>query len=376
MNPRVARDDRSARLAWSRIAEPGLPEVARWIAEHGAIGALERLAAGRLVPDGRFDARLATLDLESAWRGVARANARVVVPSDDDWPTGLDDLEVPPVCLFVRGSAHLATAAAGSVAVVGSRAATEYGITVAHDLGADLADRGVTVVSGAAFGIDAAAHRGALAVDGTTVAVLACGVDRPYPAAHRTLLDAVAEDGVVVSEVAIGHAPYRGRFLARNRLIATMTVGTVVVEAGLRSGSLNTARHAREALRHVAAVPGPVTSPTSAGCHELVRTHGATLVTDAAEVLDLMGRLGLDLAPVRRAPVTPDGELDAVSHAVWSAVPVRSPADLERLRALTGLAPASILAALGRLDADGLVARHGDGWRKVPAGRGRPRVPR
>jgi DNA processing protein len=365
----VPADDRSARLVWSRIAEPGAPDVGSWIREHGAVGALQRVADGRITPDGRFDPRLATVDVEASWRAVAHAGARVVVPEDEEWPDGLDDLDVPPVCLYVRGDASLAEAVAGSVAVVGARAASGYGTAVAGELAADLAERGVTVVSGAAFGIDAAAHRGALAADGVTVAVLACGVDRPYPAAHRRLLAAVAEAGAVVSEVALGHAPYRARFLARNRLIAAMTVGTVVVEAGLRSGALNTARHAGDLVRHVAAVPGPVTSATSAGCHDLIRGTGATLVTDAAEVLDLMGRLGLDVAPERRAARTPDGELDPVSHAVWSAVPVRAPVDVDRLRALTGLAPGSILGALGRLDAEGLVTRQAEGWRKVPARR-------
>lgn len=360
-------DDRSARLAWSRVSEPGTVEVASWIAERGAVGALAALAAGDLAPDGRYDARLARLDLGDAQRVTDLLGVRVLVPTDDEWPDGLRDLEVPPVCLYARGPAPAAEALAGSVAVVGSRAASAYGVRVAAELAEGLAHRGVTVVSGAAFGIDAAAHTGALGAGGTTVAVLACGLDRAYPRAHAGLLARIAEGGVVLSEVPIGSAPYRSRFLARNRLIATMTVGTVVVEANLRSGSLNTARHAREHLRHVAAVPGPVTSMGSAGCHDLIREHGATLVVDAAEVLDLVGRFGVDAAPRRRAPATVDADLEGDSHAVWSAVPVRETLGLDALSALTGLAPGALLAVLGRLDADGLVRREDDGWRKVPA---------
>lgn len=368
---RSSPDERRARMAWSRIAEPGTLEVRDWIGEFGAVDALERLLSGSIATDGRYDQRVAALAPDQEQRALDRFAVRAVIPGDEEWPTGLDQLHVPPICMYVRGEPDF-TVVEGSVAVVGSRAATSYGLSVAAGLGEGLAQRGVTVVSGAAFGIDAAAHRGALAAGGPTVAVLARGLDRAYPQAHDGLLKEIARTGLVVSELPLGWAPYRARFLSRNRLIAAMSVGTVVVEAGLRSGSLNTAKAARELVRHVAAVPGPVTSVQSAGCHDLVREKGATLVTDAAEVLDLMGRLSLDgTGPIRAEP-TLDSDLDDVARTVWSAVPVRSPADLARLQVLTALDPMTLLSALGRLSALGLVECSGERWRKVPPKRRPP----
>jgi len=356
-------------MAWSRIAEPETVSVHDWINEHGAVESMQRLLAGSLVPDGRYDQRIAALDLDQARRALDRLRVRVVIPGDDEWPLGLDQLDAPPICIYARGSCDLSVAE-GSVAVVGSRAASHYGLSVAADLGEGLAHRDVTVVSGAAFGIDAAAHRGALAGGGPTIAVLARGLDRAYPQAHEGLLREIAATGVVVSELPLGWAPYRQRFIARNRLIAAMSVGTVVVEAGLRSGSLNTAKYARSLVRHVAAVPGPVTSAQSAGCHKLLRETGATLVTDAAEVLDVMGRLSLDAVGLARAPVTPESELDPLARSVWSAVPVRTPADLAKLQRLTALDATTLLGVLGRLTMLGLVVRVGERWRKVPVARG------
>lgn len=364
-------EERWARLAWSRIVEPQTVSARDSIRAHGPSEALERLLAGGDVGDGQFAERIATLDIDGARRVLDRLRVRVVIPGDDEWPIGLDQLPAPPLCLYVRGEYELSVAE-GSVAVVGSRAATSYGLSVAADLGEGLASREVTVVSGAAFGIDAAAHRGSLAGGGPTIAVLARGLDRAYPQAHEGLLREIAGHGVVVSELPPGWAPYRARFIARNRLIAAMSVGTVVVEAGLRSGSLNTAKEARLLVRHVAAVPGPVTSVQSAGCHQLVREHGAALVTDTGEVLDLMGRLSLDAVGPSRAPETPESELDPMGRAVFSAVPVREGADLARMQALTALDSRTLLGVLGRLCVLGLVARDGERWRKVPAAR---RVP-
>ncbi len=308
-------EERWARVAWSRVAEPGSHQVARWLASHGgAVGALEALRGGRLGAAEGYAARAAEVDLVEVARVLRVLGVRVVVPGDDEWPTGLSDLAAPPVCLYVRGPLELGPALERSVAVVGSRAATEYGTQVAWELGEGLAGRGATVVSGAAYGIDAAGHRGALAADGRTVAVLACGPDRVYPQGHEALIGRIATSGAVVTEVPVGWAPLRSRFLSRNRLIAAMTLGTVVVEAGLRSGSLNTVKHARDHHRHVAAVPGPVTSAVSAGCHKIIR-DGGTLVTDAAEVLDLMGRMGVDArraeAPARGPRFGPRPPVDA-----------------------------------------------------------------
>lgn len=365
----LVADDRWARLAWAHLAEPGNENVHRWIGTFGAAGALDRLVAGRLPTGGGFEVRLERLDLDQAIHNLDVSGTRIVVPGDDEWPGGLDDLLVPPYALFVRGRLDVSEVLPGSVAVVGSRAATSYGTSVASSLGSGLAARQVTVVSGAAFGVDAAAHRGALATDGITVAVLACGLDRPYPRAHANLLESIADVGLVLSEIPLGGAPFRSRFLARNRIIAAVSVGTVVVEASLRSGALNTARWAREHHRYVAAVPGPVTAMTSAGCHLEIRERGACLVTDADDVMDLMGRLGIDLAQPRRAPDSADTDLSGSQRAVWSAVPVRTPASVEEIARGSGESPRSVLGALGHLELVGLVMRDNAGWRKAPARR-------
>ncbi len=175
---------------------------------------------------------------------------------------------------------------------MGSRAATAYGTHVTTEIAADLAERGWTIISGAAYGIDAAAHHGALLAGGRTTAVLACGADVPYPYGHATLLGTIAASGTIVSEYPPGRPPTRTRFLARNRIIAALSAGTVVAEAGLRSGTLNTARQARELDRALMAVPGPVTSAQSAGCHQLIRDAGAACVTSAADVLTRIAATG------------------------------------------------------------------------------------
>lgn len=219
------------------------------------------------------------------------ADARFVIPGDLEWPQQLNDLQAPPIGLYVRGEADLRMLALSSIAIVGSRAASAYGVRVASDLAADLAERGWSIVSGAAFGIDAAAHRGALAVGGLTAAVLANGIDEAYPRAHTDLIRRISENGVVLSEVPPGSHPTRARFLTRNRLIAALTRGTVVVEAALRSGSLRTASQAEDLLRVVMAVPGPIDSPSSAGAHRWIAERRAELVTSAAEVIELVGSL-------------------------------------------------------------------------------------
>ena len=279
------------------------------------------------------------------------------------------------------GAANLQEVCRRSVAVVGARAATHYGLHQSRELAAGLAQRDVTVVSGAAYGIDGAAHEGALSVDGVTVAVVAGGIDRPYPAGHARLLRRVREAGAVVSEVPPGSAPTKWRFLARNRLIATLTQGTVVVEANLRSGSLHTARRARDHHRVVCAVPGPVTSAMSAGCHELVRSDGAILVTDTAEVLEATGPMG-ELAPVKQGPVEPTDDLDPVQQTVYAALPLRRGASVDALARHCGLPASAVLSALGILGLRELSTRDGDGYLKrrrrpaAPAAVGRVAGPR
>ncbi|QIM20448.1 DNA-protecting protein DprA [Phycicoccus sp. HDW14] len=362
----LERDDRWARVALSFLVEPGNLGIVQSLA---TVGGAQSLAAVRERRAGSPElyVRLRDLDLEALVRGVRDAGARVLVPGDPEWPDVLDRHRKTPYCLYVRGDPDLARLSERAVAVVGSRAATSYGLRVAAELGEGLASRGWTVVSGAAFGIDAAAHRGALSAEGSTVAVLACGVDVPYPRAHERLIDAVAETGSVVSEVPPGAEPMRGRFLARNRIIALLGRATVVVEAGLRSGSLSTAREARDHHLPVGAVPGPVTSATSAGCHELVRETGAVIVTDAADAAELAARIGDELGPRRVALPLATDALDPVEYAVWAAAPVRRRASAERLAAVSGSDPARVPAALAVLEAMGLLEAEDGRWRKTPA---------
>lgn len=358
-------DERRARAALSRLAEPCDRTVATLLTEVGAVETVERLRRGdgRL---GRFAARARSLDVDRDIANAARAGARVVIPGDPDWPERLDELAIPPWCLWVRGEASVPWMLRRSVSMVGARTSTPYGEHLASELAAALASRGWTVVSGAAFGIDAAAHRGALAVDGGTVAVLAGGVERPYPAAHGPLLDRIARDGAVMSEVAPGSAPMKSRFLSRNRLIAALTAGTVIVEAGLRSGSLNTARHANDLSRPVGAVPGPVTSMSSAGCHQAVRDSSAVLVTSADEIIELVGTIGDDACEPPRGPEEPGDDLDPHQKRVLEALPVRKAVDLDSLAAATTLSPFTVRVALGRLSALDLACSEAGRWRKKP----------
>lgn len=387
----LPRDDRRARALWSRVAEPGDPRLP-WLLgltdrpggdavettrEPDPVGGLQRLAR---TTDRRHQGlrdRLAVADVEADLGAGEACGARVVVPGDDEWPASLADLGVrAPVCLWVRGPVDLAPALSRSVSVVGSRAASDYGRHVTDELALGLAQRGFTIVSGAAFGVDAVAHRAALSVEAPTVAVLASGVDRPYPASHAGLIAEIARSGAVVTEMAPGSVPARHRFLQRNRLIAALTNGTVVVEAGLRSGALSTANRAVELCRPVGAVPGPVTSAGSAGCHELVRERGAVLVTDAAEVAELCGDYGRDLAPTRRAPEQTEDHLLPQDRLLLSALPYRTPVPLTQVAVTAGLSVAQARASWGRLQLEGLVeqvdglARLGPAARAARRGRG------
>jgi DNA processing protein len=272
-----------------------------------------------------------------------------------------------PVGLWAKGPARLDELGAKAVAVVGSRSATTYGASVAGDFAAPLGEAGHTVISGAAFGIDNAAHRGALAVEGPTIAVLACGVDRVYPAAHKRLLDYIADVGVVVSEAAPGCAPTRIRFLARNRLIAALSQGTVVVEAAIRSGALNTANWAAALSRVLMGVPGPVNSAPSAGVHQLIRMRGALLVTDGHDVLEAVAPTGLHTQGHVQEPARPRDLLTAEQRQVLDAVPVQRGARSAQIAHAAGLAPHRVEAALVGLHTAGFVEHATGRWRLADA---------
>src|SRR3954470_11534111 len=290
--------ERRARIWLSGVFEPGDPVAARLLAEFCATEVLERILASTDADESRFADwrdRARKVDDEQILSAADRVSARYVEPGDSEWPPALADLDThggagrwhpAPLGLWLRAPGELAAVTAQAVAIVGSRAATAYGQQVARDLAFDCSGLGWSVVSGGAYGIDAASHQGALARGRKTVAVLAGGVDRPYPSGNAGLLREIAATGLLVSEAPPGAAPTKSRFLVRNRLIAALSAGTVVVEAALRSGSLSTARWARDLGRSVMGVPGVVTSMASAGVHELLREPESVLVTDSAEVVE------------------------------------------------------------------------------------------
>ncbi len=377
--PSAVRDsDRLARVALNALAEPGDLRFARLFGQIGPERLYGLLLADKDLEGARSQAaaRLRGLEPERILEQAERLGIRFVVPGDGEWPAGLDDLDHveplnqmagAPLGLWVKGEVDLGDVLAGSVAVVGSRSATTYGAQVAGDLSAHLAGHSTTIVSGAAYGIDQAAHRGALAARGATVAVLACGVDRAYPAGHKALLDYIARTGALVSDLRPGCAPSRHRFLARNRLIAAMTRGTVVVEAAVRSGALNTASWAQRMQRTVMGVPGPVTSAPSEGVHELLRTGAASLVTRGEHVRELLAPVGEQTWTPPRGPDTPLDLLDDIDRRIVDALPVARPASAGSIARTAGTSRDDTDAALGRLASLGWTTEVEGGWRLTRA---------
>ena len=381
--------DRMARIALTWLAEPGNRVVWQLVQAAGAEATLDRLLRGD-IPDSTL--RTAVISRSSAGdpRRLAelalgradRLGARVVVPADPEWPIAVDDLATlevdgggrvnrdvrPPLCLWVRGGWALHEAFARSVAVVGARAATAYGLHVTSDLAFGLAEQEWTVVSGGAFGIDAQAHRAALTAGGRTVAVLACGVDRPYPMGNAAMFEQIADSGLLMSEWPPGAEPLRHRFLIRNRVIAAATAGTVLVEAAARSGAVQTMSRTVALNRRAMVVPGPVTSAMSVGCHELLRRHPeARVVTGLPHVLDEVGRIGEYVAaPIRGRDHARD-HLDEESALVLEAVPLRGTAQPEQLAAKAGLGVRTVLRRLSLLEMAGLVERREGGVALVRA---------
>jgi DNA processing protein len=360
--------------AWaylSRVAESPCTELAALVAEHGPVEAAARVKKGAVSgAEARRTVDCAARDLDL----LHGRGGRLITPDDAEWPYlafagfsgfGAEELKKkpagrPPLVLWALGPARLDELAMRSAAIVGTRACTAYGQHVAADLAAGLVEREVAVVSGGAYGIDGAAHRATLASDGTTVAVLAGGIDIPYPAGHSALLHRIAGSGLLVTEYPPGIRPARHRFLTRNRLVAAFAGATVVVEAGLRSGAANTAAWARMMGRAVCAVPGPVTSAASAGSHELLRC-GATLVTRAEEVVEIVGRCG-ELADELAHPETPLDGLSDVERYVYEALPARGVRTAEQIAVASGLVAEQVLGPLAILEIAGLVRRHDGQW--------------
>ncbi|MGP9537803.1 DNA-processing protein DprA [Brachybacterium sp. AOP43-C2-M15] len=387
--------ERLARITWSLIAEPSDPvallartvlgpQAALDLARAADARALLRALDGQLPAQAadpgagsqaqraqravtRWAGRLARFDVEAVLEDADRRGIRIITPQDPEWPPLLEDLQATgPHCLWLQGEGRLdELVEPRSAALVGSRASTPYGEDIAGSLAAAFAAGGGTVVSGGAYGIDAAAHRGALAAtDGATLAVLAGGLDRLYPRGNTELLERVRAQHLLVSEAPPGTAPTRWRFLARNRLIAALSQATVVVEASWRSGALSTARLADQLSRPVGAVPGPVTSAASAGCHRLIRERGAVLVTEPGDLLDLLPG----------GPAAGEGgfavqdELDLLSPAdrrVLDAVPPRSSLTVGRIADEVGFTGEEVDSALARLELLGIVERSGSRARRA-----------
>ncbi|WP_026405405.1 DNA-processing protein DprA [Actinomadura rifamycini] len=379
--------ERAARAALTAVAEPGDALLNRIIDRVGPERTLESVRTGRPPDDvsvtekeaarlEHWRIRLVAAAPEQDLAVCAELGGRLICPGDPEWPTTLDDLGGErPYALWLRGPADLRRSCLHSVAIVGSRAASPYGLHVAAELAAELADSGWTVVSGGALGIDAAAHRGSLAAQGPTVAVLANGFDVPYPASNEGLFAEMARRTVLVSESPPGTHPHRLRFLVRNRVIAALSRGTVIVEAEARSGALNTASWARRLNRVVMAVPGQVTSRTSVGVHRLLREEGTLLVTRHEEVVEAVGRIGEDLAPAPRTPVLPRDRLDPVTRSVLEAFPARGHAGPAQLAAKAGVPLPTVNAKLGLLAAGGFVERASAGWRLTPTAKTPPPPP-
>ncbi|TJZ46301.1 DNA-protecting protein DprA [Streptomyces piniterrae] len=360
---------RTARAALTRILEPGDETAGRWLREMGPEALWHALSGDTAPPKGASTTKVDGLRLRAAratdpgadLAAVAALGGRFICPGDEEWPRQLDDLgDARPIGLWVRGPANLRLWALRSVAIVGARACTDYGAHLAATLSAGLADRGWTVVSGAAYGVDGAAHRGALAADGATIAVLASGVDYAYPRGHTELIGRIAEQGLVAAELPPGDHPTRSRFVQRNRVIAALTRGTVVVEAEVRSGSLVTARRALALGRFTMGMPGPVTSGLSAGVHQLLRAE-AMVVTNADEVVELVGSIG-DLAPERRGPTLARDLLDPIATRVLEALPARGAADTAHLARESGTPRDLAQGKLLELQSLGFVQKCGERW--------------
>jgi len=363
--------------AWaylSRVAEAPCVELAELVCQVGPIEAADRVRRGqvsagltrRTEARREFDCAADDLDL------VRQRGGRLVTPDDDEWPVlsfmsfaGAPVRDKPegraPLALWAIGPLRLDEVAQRAVAIVGTRAATAYGEHVAADVSAGLCEEDVVVVSGGAYGIDGAAHRGALAVGGGTVAVLAGGVDILYPAGHSALLHRIAGSGLLVSEYPPGVRPARHRFLTRNRLVAALSGATVVVEAGIRSGAASTAAWARALGRVVCAVPGPVTSAASVGCHALLRA-GAELVTRADDVREIIGRAG-EFADDLPRPADPLDSLSDTERRVYEALPGRGARTPDQIAVASGLPAAGVLGPLAVLEIAGLIQCQEGKWR-------------
>ena len=367
--------DSDDRQALSLVVEPGDPRLRDLLVEHEPgriLAAVTTGDAALTVPSvWRERARGLRSAVEAAKLCAAANKMRWLCPGDPSWPAALSDLDhlAPlhgatgaPIGLWTRGAGHLAELCEQSVAIVGARECTTYGAECASELAADCSGAGYTVISGAAFGIDGCAHRGAFLMNRPTVAVLACGADVDYPAAHSALINEVAEAGLVVSEQAPGSRPMKGRFLSRNRIIAALCQGTVVVEAAVRSGSLNTLNWADQLGRITMAMPGPVTSRQSTGTHHAIRAGKAVLVTTGSNVLEELRGLGAETSEPEAPPLTEFDRLPPPARRTLDALDWSRGQTVQQIAAGARLTAREVLVSLEMLECRGLVGRLGATW--------------
>ncbi len=365
-------EERLARAALGAVIDVGSTSLARLVSAEGAASVWSALRSSG--SDSSWTRRARLLDLEGLVGAAERLGSRFVVPGDEEWPVQvevLDETELggmggAPAGLWLLGPGRLNELVGGAVAIVGARAATRYGESVAMDLASDLAAArdggpGRAVISGGAYGIDAAAHRGALSGDGRTIAVLACGLDQLYPRGNAGLLRRIGEQQLLVSESPVGTHPTRAGFLARNRLIAALSAGTIVVEAAARSGAANTARWTAACQRVVMAVPGPVHSGMSVTPHRLIRDQMASLVANAEDVQALLAPISQPVLLGVGGERRPLDQLGGELLVVREALPGRGTASTDEIAVRTGLSVADCLASLNELEDRGLVRADGVG---------------
>jgi len=379
--------DSFARAVWSLITEPGDGFAAALISTLGARVALEselnRITSKqyvRLINEAGFDdasgERFKNLDsllgdARERWQprlklaaaekmlSVARScKAKLITPTSSLWPEQLEDLKLgTPHCIWLRGNSETMTFTKESMAIVGARQATSYGEWVTTEIVSAAAAENIAVVSGGAYGIDAVTHRSALATNTKTVAIMAGGVDRLYPSGNAELLTRIIHNGAVISEQAPGSNPTKWRFLQRNRLIAALSAATIVVEAGKRSGAINTAHHAVELHRPLGVVPGPISSPASLGCHYLIRENHDSMLTSVQDAVNLVtGNWQPELFEDQPIGPLETRALDAMG---------KSQIDEPEIATRAGLTTRELITALGRLQLLGLVAQGDRGWRKL-----------
>ncbi|MDR0489029.1 MAG: DNA-processing protein DprA [Propionibacteriaceae bacterium] len=348
-------DERTARMGLAACQDGGDPALMKLIEEQGAVEVWEHLRSGRRRT--AMAQRAAEVKPEEISRHTIAIGARFVIPGDEEWPVGLTDLSWSepvggrggqPLGLWVKGPARISELSRG-ISIVGSRASTAYGDHVTADLASGVAESGFPVVSGGAYGIDSAAHRGALAAHGLTVAVMASGLANYYPSGNSGLITGVAEKGAVVSEYPPSCHPSKSRFLVRNRLIAALPRATVIVEGAVRSGAQNTVSWALSLGRQVLAVPGPVTSAMSVTPHRLIRRGEAILVSTAEEILSVLNPVDTTIPEYHRAQDTLFDNLAEDKKRIHEALPMNRSVSVDELAILTGESVISLLVSLAQL---------------------------